>query len=124
MATISVDINDLPHQLEYTLVAGDTLPLLFQLKINGAAVDLTNCTLALAGSGPGTGTLTSRTITPSAAVTGLFDGGLTSTETTPWTAGTAEYEVEFTAPVGDANFAAGAVKTLLQVKVRITADTA
>ena len=124
MATISVDINDLPHQLAHTLVAGDTLPLLLQLKINGSAVDLTNCTLALAGSGPNGGTLTGRTITPSVAASGLFDGGLIATETASWTAGTAKYEVECTFPVGDANFASGAVKTLLQVQVRITADTA
>jgi hypothetical protein len=124
MATIPVDINDLPHHLEYTLTAGDTLVLLLQLKINSTAVNLTNCTLRLAGTGPNGGTLTARDITPSTAASGMFDGGLTATETGAWTAGDAKYEVECTFPVGDTNFAAGAVKTLIRVTVHITADTA
>lgn len=124
MATISVDLNDLPYQMNYSLVAGDTLPILLQLKINSVAVNLTACTLALAGSGPNGAALASRNITPSDAAAGAFDGGLTSAETAAWTAGTGTYEVECTFPVGDTNFAAGAVRTLIQVKVHITADTA
>jgi len=124
MATLNVDINALPYKLTYNCVAGDTLPLLIQLTINGSAVNLTADTLTLGGSGPNGATLTGRTITPSAASTGMFDGGLTSAETGAWGNGEARYQVECTFPEGDANFAAGAVKTLLDVTVNITTDTA
>lgn len=123
MATINVDINDLPYQLEYTCVAGDTLPLLLQLKINSVAVNLTNCTLALAGKKPDGSALTGRNITPSSPTTGAFDGGLTAAETAV-SPGYMHHEVEATFPVGDTNFAAGAVKTLIQVTTTITPDTA
>ena len=124
MATLPVDINDLPYQFEFNLVAGDTLPLLLQLKINSVAVDLTNCTLALAGKNPNGTAMTGRTITPTSAATGAFDAGLTATETGAMTEGTARYEVECTWPSGDTNFSAGAVKTLVQVAVQIKADVA
>jgi len=124
MATISVDLNDLPYKLEYNCVAGDTLPLLLQLQINSVAVNLTNCTLRLAGTKPDGTAITARDITPSQASSGSFDGGLTSAETAAMTVGEARHEVECTFPEGDTNFSAGAVKTLIQATTNITADTA
>jgi len=124
MATLTVDINALPYKLEYNCVAGDTLPVLLQLKINSTAKNLTACTLRLAGTNPDGSAMTARDITPSDATTGSFDGGLTSAETAAMTTGTARHEVECTFPVGDSDFAAGAVKTLLQIRTIITADTA
>lgn len=123
MATISLDINDLPYRVEKACVAGDTFPLLLQLQINSSAVDLTNCTLALDGTNPDETGMVGRNITPSAAATGLFDGGLTSAETAVST-GKLTYQVECTFPVGDANFSAGAVRTLLEVVLNIKGDLA
>lgn len=122
MATYPLDINALPLQLARKVVAGDSLPLLMQLKINSTAVDLTNCTLYLDGTGPGGVAITGRSIAPSDAATGCFDGGLTAAETAAWETGTGRYQVQCVFPSGDAHFTAGATKTLLEVTVQVRAD--
>ena len=124
MATLAADLNELPYRLSYNLVAGDTLSLLIQFQLNSANVDLTDCLLRLAGFAPDGTAMTARNITPSVPDRGTFDAGLTATETGAMTPGTARYEVECTFPVGDVNFSAGAVKTLLYVTVTISSDMA
>ena len=122
MPTVTLDINRLPHRVTTDLVAGDTFAYPVQLKLNGSAVDLTDCTLALDGIGPGGAAITGRTITPTDAANGTFEAGLTSEETAEWENGIACYQVELTAPVGHALFAAGIVKTCFEFTIRVTSD--
>lgn len=124
MATVSLDLNEMPYKVAADLVAGDTFPFPVQLKLNSTAVNLTSCTLALDGTGPGAAAMTAREITPTVAADGTFEAGLTSTETAQWSNGTARYQVELTAPAAHAQFSAGIVKTVLEFTLRVTSDLA
>lgn len=123
MATYTLDVNELPHRREIAVVAGDDVPLLLQLKVNSTAVNLTGATLTLDGTGPGGVAMTGRTITPSDAAAGSFDGGLTAAETAAFSPGTGRYQVECKFASGDANLP-GKTKTLLEVTLTVRENRA
>lgn len=123
MATYELQFRALPRRTTENCVVGDDLVLLYQLKLNGTAVNLTGATLTLDGEGPGGVAMTSRTITPSDAAAGSFDAGLTAAETTALGVGTAHYQVECLFPAGNADLP-GKTKTLLDVTVNLTRDRA
>jgi hypothetical protein len=124
-SNLPVDFNDLPQVLDFTLRQGDTLELPLLLKMNGAAQDLTSCTVTVAVKGlSGTAqTLSRATVPPDVAANGTFTVRLTEADTATWS-GVYLYEVQVVWPVGDSALPAGATRTVLAGRLTVTEDIA
>lgn len=125
MATIAAEYNDLPIVINYGLRQGDTLEIPLTLQMNGAAQDLTSCTVTvavrdLAGAAQ---TLSRATIPADVAASGTFTVRLTAADTATWT-GIYLYEVQVVWPVGDSALPAGATRTVLAGQLTVTEDVA
>lgn len=125
MATIAAEYNDLPVVINYGLRQGDALELPLLLKMNGAAQDLTSCTVTVAVKDlVGTAqTLSRATIPPDVAASGTFTVRLTAADTATWS-GVYLYEVQVVWPVGDSALPAGATRTVLAGRLTVTEDIA
>jgi len=121
--THTVDFNALPLTKDYAIRQGDSIVDPWQLQLDRVNVSLVGCTLKVAVNQGSTVVIAARTIVPDVAADGEWTLFLSATDTASLL-GCYSYEVEATFPIGHAQMATGATKTILAGTIRVTGDVA
>lgn len=120
---MKIDFEDLPLDHGIRLVAGVTLYQPVTLRHNGAAVDLTDHTVAFGiADDSGAPIVETTEITPYNAAEGKFILRAEATDTASWPPGEYVYEVHVTFPPGATQFAGGAVVPVLKGTITVVAS--